>query len=252
MNIKWDADKYTRDFSFVHQYGNDVIGLMDVQKNMTILDLGCGNGSLTERLSKVCMKVIGLDASADLLQVARRNYPNLKFIQSDATNFKLDQQVDAVFSNAVFHWIEKAKQPAMLHSVFKALNSGGQFVFEFGGYGNNHLIHSALEKVFARYGLVYKMPFYFPTIGEYSSLLEQAGFKVVFMALFDRMTELKGNDGLADWIRLFIKQPFEELAEKKKFEIIEQTTRLLKDELYHNAFWHADYVRLRGKAFKDK
>ena len=62
----------------------------------------------------------------------------------------------------------------------------------------------------------YKMPFYFPTIGQYAGLLEQAGFKVLCMSLFDRMTALKGSNGMEDWIRMFIKQPFEGVPEEKK------------------------------------
>ena len=50
MNIDWDADKYTSDFSFVHQYGNSVMELINTDKNSTILDLGCGNGALSKVL----------------------------------------------------------------------------------------------------------------------------------------------------------------------------------------------------------
>lgn len=250
MNIQWDAEKYTDDFSFVHRYGDGVTGLLENQENMTVLDLGCGNGALTEKLSQTCARAIGLDASAELLKIARRKYPDLKFIQADATNFELPGPVDAIFSNAVFHWVDAAKQPDMLRCVYRALKPGGQFVFEFGGCGNNRLIHMALEEAFAKRGLPYRMPFYFPTIGAYSALLEQAGFKVVSMTLFDRMTELKGPDGLADWIRLFVKRPFGELSEDTRREIVEEAVNALKKDLYRSGVWFADYVRLRGKALK--
>lgn len=52
MNINWDADKYTSDFSFVHQYGNNFTELIDAAVNSTILDLGCGNGALSQTLSE--------------------------------------------------------------------------------------------------------------------------------------------------------------------------------------------------------
>ena len=48
MNIKWDADKYTSNFSFVHQYGSSVMELLDFSESKTIVDLGCGNGALTK------------------------------------------------------------------------------------------------------------------------------------------------------------------------------------------------------------
>ena len=90
----------------------------------------------------------------------------------------------------------------MLKCVHKALKDGGQFVLEFGGRGNNALIHTYLEKTFTEYGYRYEMPFYFPTIGEYASLAEAAGFTVRYAVLFDRPTPLKGKDGLAEWIKM--------------------------------------------------
>jgi len=250
MNIKWDADKYTKDFSFVHQYGNSVIELLDLDSTMTVLDLGCGNGALTKKLTEMGVKAIGLDASQDLLQIAKTQYNNIEFVLSDATSFALKEPVDAVFSNAVFHWIDREKQSDMMHCVYSSLKAGGQFVFEFGGVGNCNLIHSALKMFFEQHGFDYVVPNYFPTIGEYAALLEQSNFKVVSMLLFDRMTELKGQDGMADWIRMFVKKPFEGMNENVKNHIIEQTTEYLKDKLYKDGVWYADYVRIRGKAIK--
>ena len=139
MNIKWDAEKYTADFSFVHQYGNDVIGLLEKKEGCTVLDLGCGNGALTKALADQGWNAVGLDASKELLSAARNQYPGLSFLEGDAAGFSLDHPADAVFSNAVFHWIAKERQPDMMACVFEALKDGGQFVFEMGGYGNKRL-----------------------------------------------------------------------------------------------------------------
>lgn len=251
MNITWNADQYTKDFSFVHQYGNDVAALIDCRQGSTVLDLGCGNGALTKRLKDSGFRVIGIDASAELLDTARRSYPDIDFVQADATDFCLEAQVDAVFSNAVFHWIDREKQPAMLACVHRALKENGQFVFEFGGYGNNVLIHEALAKAFEKHGYRYEMPFYFPGIGEYAALVEQAGFQVRYAVLFDRMTELKGDDGLREWIDMFLKKPFDVVRDpKENEEIVSQAVEELKPELYKAGKWYADYVRLRMKAYK--
>lgn len=251
MNILWNAKKYADDFSFVSEYGEAVAKLLKLDKDALVLDLGCGNGRLTHWLSMQGYSVIGLDGSQELLEIARRNYPSLSFIHADATEFSLMGQVDGVFSNAVLHWIEKKKQPQVFRCVHNALKNGGQFVFEMGGIGNNALIHSALKKEFAAKGLKYKMPFYFPTVGEYAAMLEKSGFKVTDMLLFDRFTELKGEDGLADWIKMFVKTPFDGVAESLKDDIISAVTYDLKDDLYQNGKWYADYVRLRGKAIKE-
>lgn len=250
MNIQWDAEKYTDKFSFVYQYGNGVLELLDIDKNMVILDVGCGNGALTKKLSEICAKAIGIDASEELLETARKHYPELEFIHADATNFVLNEKVDAIFSNAVFHWIEREKQSDLLHCIHSALKDNGQLVFEFGGYGNNRCIHLALENIFENHHIKYKMPFYFPTIGQYAGLLEQSGFKVLSMSLFDRMTALKGSNGLEDWIKMFIKKPFEGVPEEEKNTIIKQAADILKSNLFHDGVWYADYVRIRGKAMK--
>jgi trans-aconitate methyltransferase len=250
LNIKWDAKKYTQDFSYVHQYGNDLTKLIDKKEQTTVLDLGCGNGALTQKLAEEGMLAFGMDASADLLQIARKKYPGLSFLKGDATNFNLPEPVDVVFSNAVFHWIERKKQPDLLQCVYRSLNPNGQFVFEFGGRGNNALIYGVLKSEFQKRKFVYQFPFYFPTIGEYCSLLEQTGFKVTYAVLFERMTELQGKNGLTDWIRMFVKTPFENIPDLEQEEIITETVQKLRSKLFYNGKWHADYVRIRCKALK--
>ena len=219
-------------------------------KFSAIVDLGCGNGALVKKLHDRGLSVIGIDASEDLLRIARADYPDIPFICADAADFRLEQPVDAVFSNAVFHWIDRERQPAMLSCVYKALRKGGQFVFEFGGSGNNALIHEALRSEFEKRGCRYTMPFYFPGIGEYAPLVERAGFQVRTALLFDRPTELKGKDGLRDWIEMFVKVPFAGVKEDDRIAIIDGAVRRLEPVLYRNGKWHADYVRLRMKAVR--
>ena len=251
MNIKWDADKYTADFSFVHQYGNGVIELIDADKSSSVLDLGCGNGALTKALQEKGYSVKGMDSSNDLLETAKEKYPNIEFMYGDATNFTLSESVDVVFSNAVFHWINQELQQDMLKCVYNALKKNGQFVFEFGGYGNNRLIHSALETSFSECGYCYEMPFYFPTIGEYAALLENTGFRVKYAVLFDRLTELKGENGLKDWINMFVKTPFSVVkTDQMKELIIDKAIEVLRSDLYIDNKWYADYVRIRMKAVR--
>lgn len=251
MNIKWDAKKYTTDFAFVHQYGNSVITLIDADKGSCVLDLGCGNGALTKTIQEKGYRVKGLDSSKELLEVARKNYPDIEFVQADATDFTISNPVDVVFSNAVFHWIDKERQQDMLKCVYKSLKKNGQFVFEFGGYGNNQLIHNTLSTIFSNYGYSYKIPFYFPTISEYAVLLENSGFRVTYAILFNRPTELKGENGLKEWIKMFVKIPFLTAGiDEEKEPIIDKTAEILRNDLYINGKWYADYVRIRMKAIR--
>lgn len=249
-NIHWNADEYTNHFSFVADYGAALLDLIDIREGMTCLDLGCGSGALTKRLQEAGLAVTGMDDSVDQIEKARRDYPDIPFRKGNACGFTLKEPVDVVFSNAVFHWIDKDRQPDMLRCVYKALKPGGQFVFELGGKGNNALIHGSLQKAFEKRGLTYRFPFYFPSIGEYASLLEAAGFDVRTALLFDRKTRLDGQNGLADWIRMFVKKPFEGVPDKTKEEIINEVVKDLRPRLCEDGTWYADYVRLRCRALK--
>jgi len=250
MNIQWNAEDYTHNFSFVHQYGKDLLSLIDGE-HLSVLDLGCGNGALTRQLQQAGFDAEGLDASPELLETAKQSCPDLIFHMGDASNFQAAKPYDVVFSNAVLHWIDPDKQDSMLRCVNKALKPGGQFIFEMGGCGNNALIHGSLERAFVRRGLTYQTPFYFPTIGQYSSRMEQAGFKVVYATLFDRPTPLKGEDGLYDWLCMFIKTPFGQMEAAEKDAILRETVQELKGMLYRDGVWYSDYVRLRCKAIKE-
>lgn len=248
MNIKWNADGYTNNFSFVYQYGEGVLELLDVKENMEVIDLGCGNGALTKTISNKGVKVIGIDGSEEMLKIARMNYPDLTFISGDATTFKLQQPVDAIFSNAVFHWIDN--QEKLLENISSALKPDGQLVCEFGGKGCTETIHTSLEKAFEKRGYPYPRTFYFPTIGEYTPLMERYGLKVIYATLFDRMTELKGEQGMEEWIKLFAKAPFRNISEEEAEEMIKEAAEATRDTLYRDGKWYADYVRIRIKAIK--
>lgn len=247
-NIMWDSKNYVSNFSFVHEYGKEVIELLDITPGMTAVDLGCGNGQLTKQLSDIGMDVIGVDESAEMIALARKSYPEIKFIRADATNFTVDKKVEAIFSNAVFHWIDN--QDDLITNIAFQLKEGGQLVCEFGGYGNTELIHAALEREFQKRGLQYIRNFYFPTIGEYTSRLEAHGLQVRYATLFDRPTKQVGEDGLANWIRMFNMLPFQGLDKVVQEHIIQCVVDELRPVLYKDGTWYADYVRIRIKAVK--
>lgn len=121
----------------------------------------------------------------------------------------------------------------------------------FGGAGNNRRIHAALALVFAQYGYLYTMPFYFPSIGEYASLLELYGFEVKYALLFDRPTVLVGEDGLKVWMQMFLKTPFAAVASASEREaMLHAAQESLRASLFLNGKWYADYVRIRMKALR--
>src|ERR1700688_224339 len=105
MTMSWDAKQYQQRHSYVFQYGQAVLDVLAPQKGERILDLGCGSGQLTAAIADGGAAVIGLDSSPEMLAKARANYPAIEFRLGDAANFSMEPPVDAVFSNAVLHWV---------------------------------------------------------------------------------------------------------------------------------------------------
>lgn len=249
-NINWNVSNYKESFSFVPAYGEAVLDLLKKPKGSYIIDLGCGNGTLTKKLFDRGYHVIGIDDSAQMIAQAKVDYSDIEFATGNALDFTLERKADAIFSNAVFHWIDEARQQEMLCNIYNQLNEDGELVCEFGGAGCAEHVHSILEQCFLEHGFKYKRVFYFPTIGQYAPMLEKAGFRIEYAALFDRPTIQNGADGLKDWIEMFVKKPFEGMDKNIQNEIIFAAVNRLKSTLYINGEWIVDYVRIRFRAVK--
>ncbi|MBS1841804.1 MAG: class I SAM-dependent methyltransferase, partial [Acidobacteria bacterium] len=170
-----------------------------------ILDLGCGTGVLTAEIASRGAEIFGIDRSTEMIQQAKSKFPALRFEVADATELKFNSEFDAVFSNAVLHWIPEPEKVAA--GIARALKPGGRFVAEFGGKGNIQTLVKAFHEAFASLGIQEPQgvsPWFYPSIGEYSSLLEKHGLEVQQASLFERPTVLEdGTQGLENWIRQF-------------------------------------------------
>lgn len=248
MNIKWNVENYTDNFEFVHKYGEDVTGLIDAPEGSFVVDLGCGNGALSAFLSDKGYKVTGIDASADMVKKARELHSDLRFECGDVLDFCLEEPADVIFSNAVMHWIDAEKQSSAAQNIYSNLKPGGYFVCEFGGKGCAEAVHSELEKLFCERGIEYKRTFYFPSLSEYTSILENAGFEVKYAVIFDRPTVQKTDNGIIDWIRMFDTKPFEGMNSDEADIIMKKAQDNLKEKLFKDGKWIVDYVRIRIKA----
>ncbi len=250
--IKWNADLYDNKHSFVSKYGEDLIGWLQPQEDERILDLGCGTGLLANEIRNYGADVIGIDNSLEMVAKAKAAYPQIRFEVRNATDFTFAEKFDAVFSNAVLHWINESAK--VVACVYNALAPGGRFVMEMGGKGNNKSIMGAIKKAMVDEGLADKIVadfWYFPSVAEYTALLEAHGFTVRQVLYFDRDTELMGEDGMADWIKMFSSFLFKNISTKQAETIIAKTVDHLKDRHYKNGKWYADYVRLRVKAIRN-
>lgn len=248
----WNAALYEGVHSFVWRHGADLIELLDPRPGERVLDLGCGTGQLTARIAESGVSVVGIDNAPSMIEQARKNYPSLTFEVADARDFHFPEPFDAIFSNAALHWI---KEPSsVLACIARSLRLGGRLVAEMGGKGNVEFIVSALRQ--ALNGVeassnAGREPWYFPTIGEYSTLLEQHGLSVTYAHHFSRPTPLEGGDkGLNRWLEMFAFGFLQDLPGDKMREVVRRVEQALHPRLYRDGKWVADYRRLRVKAVK--
>lgn len=246
-NQRWNVEKYSSAFSFVPSYGEDLFSLI-THSGGELIDIGCGNGALSNKLAERGFSVTGIDDEERFILSASAAHPGVKFIRANAVNFSLENKFSVAFSNAVLHWIDFSDQKSALKNIYNCLKKGGEFVFEMGGKGNCALIHDAVKEQCALRGYKYKNPFYYPSIGEYSPLLESAGFKIEYAVLFDRLTPLTGEHGVRDWINMFLNNALSAFPDKEDIAVAAEES--LKDKLFVGNKWYADYVRLRMRAVK--
>jgi trans-aconitate methyltransferase len=246
---QWNADLYKEKHAFVFEYGNSLIDWLQPQAGESILDLGCGTGELTTQLAAKGAQVTGIDASAAMIESARTHYPDITFEVGDATTFSLPVAFDGIFSNATLHWVcEKEKAIARMYAQLK---KGGRLVIEMGGKGNVQSILTTLEKVMEERGYTYVPFWYFPSPAAYTTLLENAGFKIDRVHFFDRPSKLADPaTGIIDWLEMFGHYLFANVPEKDKGAILQQVQHELAPQLMKDGNLYADYVRLRVAATK--
>lgn len=250
--MNWNVDLYNEKHGFVHQYGSQLIDLLDPKSGERILDVGCGSGQLTAKISESGAAVIGIDSSMEMIQASRNMFPDIAFDHMYADSFFFDKPFDAIFSNAVLHWA--IDQKSVTANMFNHLKSGGRLVVEFGGYGNVATIVTALSVSLKNHGFhknAVLERWYFPSISEYTSVLEGAGFEVLLAQLYDRPTLLDSvNEGVKDWIEMFGTHFFEGIDTKEKAIILTEVQNNLKLSCFRNGQWYADYRRIRVVAVK--
>jgi trans-aconitate methyltransferase len=247
----WDARLYDEKHGFVAAYGQGLLEVLAPQAGERILDLGCGTGQLTSQIAETGARVVGLDSSPSMIERAQAAHPHLTFIVGDARDFALPMRFDAVFSNAALHWVLEAEQVAA--AIARSLRPGGRLVAELGGRGNIRAVVGAVQAVLQERGqAVAPLPWYFPALGEYASLLERAGLEVRQAALFDRPTRLEdGQAGLRVWFQMFGAPLVGHLPAEEQTELVGRVEERLRPLLFREGEWYADYRRLRVVAYRE-
>lgn len=249
----WSAGDYASNARFVADLAAPLVDWLAPVAGERILDLGCGDGALSESLVARGASVVGVDASLDLVAAARTR--GLNAIRGDGQSLAavLDDQApfDAVFSNAALHWM--ARDPdAVIAGVFAQLKPGGRFVAELGAHGNVRTIREALRAEAGERGQTADAldPWFFPWEKEYIEQLTDAGFSIEHQECFSRPTALPGD--ISGWLETLARpfvHAFDEGAPRRAF--VAGVSERLRPALQNtDGSWTADYVRLRFVATK--
>ena len=198
---RWSPADYARNAAFVPALGDAVLQLLAPKPGELILDVGCGDGALTERIAASGARVVGLDSSAEMVEAARARGIDAFVADAEALDVERFGQFDAVFSNAALHWM--LDPDAVATGIFRALRDGGRFVGEMGGEGNLATLRRALRDILTERG--YQMPEQDPAwyagVDTFTRLYCIAGFCEVRAELIERPTPLPG--GVAEWVKTF-------------------------------------------------
>ncbi len=248
----WDAGRYAESGRFVAAMAGAVVDLLEPRAGERILDVGCGDGALTERIQGAGAQVLALDASETMVQAARAR--GLEVVHGDVLEMTFSDEFDAVFSNAALHWIPCQEQGQALERIAAALRPGGRFVAEMGGQGNIAAIRTALRAVLGPMGVDAEAEAVscFPSSDEQRARLEAAGLSVRGIEVIPRPTPLPGGvEGMRVWLEMFRNGVLDRLPVGRRAEAVDDVIQLLRPVLADGeGRWTADYVRLRFAAVK--
>jgi SAM-dependent methyltransferase len=242
---RWSPADYARNAAFVPALGEAALALLDPRPGEMILDLGCGDGALTEKIVAAGAVVIGIDSSEEMVAAARARGIDAFTGDAEALDDRFGQ-FDAVFSNAALHWM--LDPDAVASNVFAVLKPGGRFAGEMGGAGNIATLRAGIRaELTARgYTVPAEDPQWYPSVAEFSRLYTIAGFDNVRAELIERPTPLPS--GVAGWVRTF-RAGWLDVAmvpEWEREDVAAGVEKRLADTLRKpDGSWFADYVRLR-------
>jgi SAM-dependent methyltransferase len=172
---------------------------LDPRPGERILDLGCGEGLDAARIAEAGAEVVGFDLAADRIDRARRAWPQIRFEVADASDFAFDGAFDAVYSNAVIHWVKPTER--LLACVRKALKPGGRFLFETGARaGLGSIIEAVQASAQALGAAPWEFPWHDPNPTAYATLMQAEGLEMIYAAQFRRKATLGGQAKLHAWI----------------------------------------------------
>ncbi|RHR27630.1 methyltransferase domain-containing protein [Clostridium sp. AF19-22AC] len=204
--FEFDGQKYKQSSKHQKEWGKELISQLALKGDETILDLGCGDGILTEQLSSFVPngKVIGIDASTGMIETAKEiKKINLEFIQMDINNLSFADKFDIIFSNAALHWIKDHNK--LLRKAYKALKTNGVILWDFGASGNcSNFFEVVQNKIkderYTQNFENFEWPWYMPSLSEYENLVSSIGFSETSISEINRDRFFSDSSEMIKWI----------------------------------------------------
>lgn len=204
--FEFDGKKYKMASIHQKQWGNTLISELKLKGNEKILDLGCGDGVLTEQLSLAVPtgKVIGIDASMGMIKTAKSiKNDNIEFQQMDINEINYKNEFNIIFSNAALHWIKDHKR--LLENAYQALKFQGIILWDFGGAGNcANFIDVIREKItdsrFTEYFATFEWPWFMPSKHQYERFISSIGFSEFTITEVNRDRYFSNVEEMIRWI----------------------------------------------------
>lgn len=208
---QWDGRDYERHSRTQQHWARELIGKLSLEGTEALLDIGCGDGKVTAEIASLLVegKVVGIDSSESMIDLAAERYPatdhhNLSFMLMDAADLSFGPDYDVVFSNAALHWV-KDHRP-VVNSINGCLKPGGRLLLQMGGQGNARVVMSVLDtlleqSLYRPHFEGFEFPYGFHGVDYYQDLLAEHGFIDCRVELIDKDMAHDGIEGLKGWIR---------------------------------------------------
>ena len=203
---EFDGEKYKIASTPQKEWGESLISKISIQGNERIMDLGCGDGYLTEQLALLVPngKVLGIDASVGMIKTAKKLCrDNLDFVHMDINNLHFSNEFDIIFSNAALHWVKNHKQ--LLQNSYAVLKAGGMLLWDFGSNGNCANFLTVIQKKITEDKYIdffkdFEMPWFMPSKNYYTELISDIGYSHFTITEVNRDRFFPSSDEIIKWI----------------------------------------------------